>query len=216
MCFDPHDHPPIPEIAGGAYAHRTFELRSTDGTPVRAFEARAAATPSRSAMLILPDARGLHPYYEELALRFAEAGIDALAIDYFARTAGTGERTDDFPYMEHLTQTRWVHLRADISAAAALLDAAARAGPCSRPGSATEGAWSFLTATWRQPRFTGFDRLLRGAGGPAPGRRHSRARGAGRRDARRRAGPVRRRRPEHPARIDRRVRARAGRGRRAP
>ena len=26
MCFDPHDHPPIPEIAGGAYVHRGFEL----------------------------------------------------------------------------------------------------------------------------------------------------------------------------------------------
>ena len=39
---------------------------------------------------ILPDVRGLHPYYEELALRFAEHGIDALAIDWFGRTAGAG------------------------------------------------------------------------------------------------------------------------------
>ena len=155
MCFDPHDHPPIPEIAGGAFAHRTFELRSTDGTPVRAFEARAAAAPSRAAMLILPDARGLHPYYEELALRFAETGIDALAIDYFARTAGTGERPDDFAYMEHLAQTRWVHLRADVSAAAMALDQAAPGRALFSIGFCYGGRLSFLTATWSDPRFTG-------------------------------------------------------------
>jgi carboxymethylenebutenolidase len=38
--------------------------------------------------VILPDVRGLHPFYEELALRFAERGIDALAIDYFGRDGG--------------------------------------------------------------------------------------------------------------------------------
>ena len=48
--------------------------------------------------MILPDVRGLHPYYEELALRFAEHGIDALAIDYFGRTAGLGPRDPDFDY----------------------------------------------------------------------------------------------------------------------
>ena len=41
--------------------------------------------------MILPDVRGLYSFYEELALRFAEAGIDALAIDYFGRTAGVGQ-----------------------------------------------------------------------------------------------------------------------------
>ena len=141
MCFDPHDHPPIPAVEGGAYAHRDVELRSTDGTPVPAFEARAAAVASRSAMLILPDARGLHPYYEELALRFAEAGIDALAIDYFARTAGIDERADDFPLMEHLAQTRWVHLQADITAAASWLDEAAPGRALFAMGFCFGGAW---------------------------------------------------------------------------
>src|ERR1019366_1005191 len=155
MCFDPHDHPPIPAVEGGAYAHRDFELRSTDGTPVRAFEARAAAVASRSAMLILPDARGLHPYYEELALRFAEAGIDALAIDYFARTAGTDERADDFPLMEHLAQTRWVNLQADITAAASMLDEAAPGRALFAMGFCFGGRLAFLTATTPQPHLTG-------------------------------------------------------------
>ena len=34
--------------------------------------------------MILPDVRGLHLFFEELAMRYAERGIDALAIDYWA------------------------------------------------------------------------------------------------------------------------------------
>ena len=33
-------------------------------------------------IVILPDVRGLHPYYEELALRFAENGVDVWGIDF--------------------------------------------------------------------------------------------------------------------------------------
>ena len=68
-------------------------------------------------MLILPDVRGLHPYYEELALRFAEHGVDALAIDYFGRTAGASRATTTFEYMPHVNQTTWAGLKADIRAA---------------------------------------------------------------------------------------------------
>jgi carboxymethylenebutenolidase len=52
-------------------------------------------------VVILPDVRGLHPFYEELALRFAEAGVHATAIDYFGRTAGVGDRGDDFDHQKH-------------------------------------------------------------------------------------------------------------------
>ena len=62
-------------------------LEAADGSPFRAFRARAT-TPNGAGIVILPDVRGLHPFYEELALRFAENGVDALAIDYFGRTAG--------------------------------------------------------------------------------------------------------------------------------
>jgi len=91
MCFDHDSRPPIPPIAGGAVDGSKIELVSEDGTPFFAYEARAAK-PTGAAMLILPDVRGCHPYYEELALRFAEAGIDALALDYFGRTATTTDR----------------------------------------------------------------------------------------------------------------------------
>ena len=41
-------------------------------------------------MVVLPDVRGLHQYYKELALRFAEVGVDAVAIDFFGRTDTDG------------------------------------------------------------------------------------------------------------------------------
>ena len=58
-----------------------------------------------SGVVVLPDVRGLYRFYEELALRFAERGYEAVAIDYFGRTAGVAKRDDDFPYTEHVAQT---------------------------------------------------------------------------------------------------------------
>jgi dienelactone hydrolase len=40
--------------------------------------------------------RGLYRFYEELALRFAEAGHAAVAVDYFGRTAGSSKRGEDY------------------------------------------------------------------------------------------------------------------------
>jgi carboxymethylenebutenolidase len=123
MCFDPDSRPPIEPIAGGALDHATITLTGDDGQPFRAFEARPAS-PTGAAILILPDVRGLHPFFEELALRFAEHGVAALAIDYFGRTAGTERRDPDFEYRPHVDQTRWTHLSGDIRAGAARLRAA--------------------------------------------------------------------------------------------
>src|SRR5260221_7924834 len=97
MCFDHDSRPPIMPIAGGALDSRHLVLDAADGNRLAAFEARAAQ-PSGAAILILPDVRGLHPYYEELALRFAEHGVDSLAIDYFGRTAGAEPRAETFAY----------------------------------------------------------------------------------------------------------------------
>jgi carboxymethylenebutenolidase len=100
MCFDLDSRPPIRPIAGGALDTERRVLIAADGTRVAAFVARASA-PTGAGVVILPDVRGLHPYYEELALRFAEHGIDALAIDWFGRTAGLTARGDDFEYDPH-------------------------------------------------------------------------------------------------------------------
>ena len=118
MCFDHDSRPPIAPIAGAAVDGALVELTARDGNRFAAFRARPTA-PSRAAVVVLPDVRGLHPYYEELALRFAERGVDALAIDWFGRTAGASRRAADFEYMPHVTQTTWAGISADIEAAVA-------------------------------------------------------------------------------------------------
>jgi carboxymethylenebutenolidase len=117
MCFDLDSRPPIVPIAGGALDSSELVLEAADGNRFRAFRARAS-TASGAGIVILPDVRGLHPYYEELALRFAENGVDAISIDWFGRTAGLGSREHGFDYMPHVNQTTWGGLSADIRAAA--------------------------------------------------------------------------------------------------
>jgi carboxymethylenebutenolidase len=129
MCFDLDSRPPIEPMAGGAVDCEEVILRAGDGGRFAGLLARAE-TPSGAGIIVLPDVRGLHPYYEELALRFAEVGVDALAIDYFGRTAGIGirERPTDFDFMAHVGETRYANLSWDVQAAAEMLRGLAPAG----------------------------------------------------------------------------------------
>ena len=120
MCFDTDSRPPIAAIAGAAVSHETFTLESADGTPFAAFSAVPDA-PNGVGIVVLPDVRGLYAFYEELALRFAERGFAAVAIDYFGRTAGVSERPDDWGYWEHVAQTTPEGIREDVAAAVAHL-----------------------------------------------------------------------------------------------
>jgi len=116
MCFDLDSAPPIPVIAGAAVSHDDLTLTAADGNTFAGF----LATPdeqARAGVVILPDVRGLYRFYEELALRFAERGIAALALDYFGRTAGPEKRDDDFEYMPHVEQTTDDGVQADTRAA---------------------------------------------------------------------------------------------------
>ena len=79
MCFDTDARPPLPPIRGGALDAGRITLTSRDGTKVLAHSALADA-PSGAGIVIIPDVRGLHPYYEELALRFAEAGVHVATV----------------------------------------------------------------------------------------------------------------------------------------
>ena len=120
MCFDTDARPPLPPIQGGALDSRDLTLTSRDGTSVAAHAARADA-PSGAGVVIIPDVRGLHPYYDELARRFAEAGVHAVAIDLYSRTAGTSKRGADFEYEPHVLQLQPGALNDDVAAAAAFL-----------------------------------------------------------------------------------------------
>jgi carboxymethylenebutenolidase len=81
----------------------------------------APAVPPGMGIVVIPDIRGLVPFYEELALRFAQAGVAAVAIDPYARTAPTTERGQDFDSMAHSAQTTQEGIAADVAAAAAFL-----------------------------------------------------------------------------------------------
>jgi carboxymethylenebutenolidase len=115
MCFELDSTPPIPVISGGEHAYEKLVLKAGDGNEFRAFFAPAEEAGS-AGVVILPDVRGLYSFYEQLALRFAERGYPAVAIDYFGRTAGVSERDDDFEHMEHVQQTTSEGLHADVAA----------------------------------------------------------------------------------------------------
>ncbi len=120
MCVDNDSRPPIAPIAGGSAGGRDLRLTSADGTSFMAYTARAAS-PSGAGMVVIPDVRGLHTYYKELTDRLAEVGVDAVAIDFFARTAKTDDRSDAFDFMAQIPLTQPDTLQADIAAAAAYL-----------------------------------------------------------------------------------------------
>jgi carboxymethylenebutenolidase len=152
MCFDLDSHPPIQPIAGGALDSSRPTLAAADGNHPAAFLARAAK-PGGAAVLLLPDVRGLHPFYEELALRFAEHGIDALAIDWFGRTAPDDHRGEAFDHPPHVAATTWGGIAADIAAGAAYLAEHGRGAEPGQPpavftlGFCMGGRMSFLAGT---------------------------------------------------------------------
>ncbi len=123
MCFDHDSLPPIPALSGAAVSHDDLVLEAADGNRFAAFAA-TPEEPTDTGVVILPDVRGLYRFYEELALRFAERGYDALAFDYFGRTAGVEKRGDDFEYMPHVQQTTPEGVQADVAASVAYLRAA--------------------------------------------------------------------------------------------
>lgn len=120
MCYSDDARVPLPPISGGAADHGDFQLTASDGNEFAAHFARAAK-PTGAGIVVMPDVRGLHQFYKELAQRFAEAGVDAVAIDYFGRTAGIGDRSESFEYMPHVEKTTQENISEDVKAAAAYL-----------------------------------------------------------------------------------------------
>jgi carboxymethylenebutenolidase len=124
MCFPPGARPPeippdLQPISGGA-GGQDVVLTSVDGASFRTF---VASGHGDAGVVIAPDARGLHPFYEELVERFASASVHAIAFDYFGRTAGSSRRPDDFAFQEHVAAAR-AHpdlIQADLAASGAEL-----------------------------------------------------------------------------------------------
>ena len=151
MCFSFDARPPAPPIdllrapiAGGAGAE-LLELTSADGTRFSA--ALAEAPEDRGAgIVIMPDVRGLYPFYSELAQRFAQAGHHTIAIDYFGRTAGLGPRGEEFEYTPHVQRLKVPQVHADAAAAIAALRERTGDRPVVNVGFCLGGFLSFLAA----------------------------------------------------------------------
>jgi carboxymethylenebutenolidase len=116
MCFETDSLPPILRQRLMAAIATPLTLTSADSTPFAAFLARPER-PSGAGVIVLPDMRGLHRFYEQLAVCLAEQGHAALAIDYYGRTAGAKSRAEGFPFMEHIFQVTRKTLEDDIAAA---------------------------------------------------------------------------------------------------
>lgn len=120
MCHSDDSRPPAPPVIAALGTHGDLVLTADDGNVFDAYEAHPA-TPCTRGIVILPDNRGLHEYYKALAQRFAEAGFHAVAFDYYARTAGRGDRSEAFDYVTHWKQATPNGVDADVRASAAHL-----------------------------------------------------------------------------------------------
>jgi len=140
-------HLPPGLAEGGAAAFgQDLVLTSQDGTKFAAYACRADA-PNGAGIVILPDVRGLFQFYKELAERFAVAGVEAIAIDYFGRTAGLTPRDESFEYMPHVQQTQFDQISQDVGAAVQYLRALPSVRAIFTVGFCFGGGNSFLQAT---------------------------------------------------------------------
>lgn len=127
MCHSDESRPPRPPVEGVAADRYDLTLTASDGASFMAYAA-VPEEPSGRSVVILPDVRGLHAFYKELAALFAEAGFRAIAIDYFGRTADTGDRTESFDHMSHVEKLTPEAIALDVRAAVAQLREADGAG----------------------------------------------------------------------------------------
>jgi carboxymethylenebutenolidase len=124
VCFADGSLAPVAPGAGKAGEQRALTLTAADGNVLLAHECRSASPTdvgARVGVVVLPDVRGLHAYYRDLTVRLAEVGWDAVAIDYFGRTAEGEDRGDAFPYMDHVMKTTPEGIALDVAAGVAHL-----------------------------------------------------------------------------------------------
>src|SRR5260370_29211321 len=105
---------------GGSTDEDARVLNATDGNRFRASAARASMPPG-AGVVVIPDPRGVHPFYKELVRRFAQAGMDSVVIDYIDRTAGMSERPENFDLRAAIGQTKPDAIAADVAAGIAHL-----------------------------------------------------------------------------------------------
>jgi carboxymethylenebutenolidase len=123
MCHEPDSAPPLGRDRPARVVGEQVILTAVDGARFQAFAVQPE-TPSGAAVVVLPDVRGLTGFYGELALRLAEHGHAAVAIDYYGRTAGVAARAEDFPFVQHVQGLSRPTIQADVAAAIGFLHSA--------------------------------------------------------------------------------------------
>ncbi|WP_316527862.1 dienelactone hydrolase family protein [Kitasatospora brasiliensis] len=176
MCYDPDAAPPAFSPALWPLAEAApLTLTSADGTGFGAFLARPEVA-TGAGVLVLPDNKGLSPFYRQTAVRLAEQGHPALVLDYYGRTAGAAPESRPAEFGElpnllpHLLALTPAGLDADITAA---LDRLRAVGPAEvvALGFCFGGRQAFRAAA---PRFGlagavgyyGYPDVINGAPGP--------------------------------------------------
>jgi carboxymethylenebutenolidase len=105
---------------GPGIATQRVTLTAEDGNQLLAYVS-SPSHPNGAGVVVLPDVRGVYPFYESVAVDLANHGYHAVVIDYYGRTAGTGPRGEDFDPTAHDMRTTTDGVQTDIRAAAAHL-----------------------------------------------------------------------------------------------
>lgn len=171
MCYDSKSQPPDPPGERGKATAQDLVLTASDGNQFAAYYAQSES-PARAQVLIYPDIRGLHQFYQDLAMRFAEVGIGALSMDYFGRTAGLTARNDEFDWQTHVAQMTLPTFYADVAAALEFLQKDSEAKTFVT-GFCIGGTFTLFTGTQNFnlagliPFYSGMTRKFPGADGTA-------------------------------------------------
>jgi carboxymethylenebutenolidase len=120
MCFDLDSRPPIDSTPQPGVDAEHHVLTGADDNQLLAYSA-APAEDGACGIVILPDVRGICPFYQAIAIDLANHGYRATVIDYYGRTAGTEPRTPTFEPTPHAMQTTTVGTQSDIHSAIAHL-----------------------------------------------------------------------------------------------
>jgi carboxymethylenebutenolidase len=107
-------------MAGGALETHDLVLHAADGNSLAGFAARAPS-PTGAGVVVFPDRSGLGTFYEELTMRLADAGFDAVAFDYYGRDNGPRRAPVDYDALAAMRELTVEQVASDAAAAAAYL-----------------------------------------------------------------------------------------------
>lgn len=86
--------------SGAVASAGELRLTSGDGAGFLAYRA-VPDQPTGAGVVLLPDVRGAHEFYRDLARGFAEAGVAAVVLDYYGRVAADDDRGPGFDGFAH-------------------------------------------------------------------------------------------------------------------